>query len=81
MTKCLSCVESSRESVYKDDTVKTLWQKFLSILPSSSKISVVLNTVTLGSVVYSLKLLHDEESVIDDILANVIGSYPNSTLV
>ena len=81
MTKCLSCIESSRESVYKDDTAPTVWQKITSLLPSSSKIGLMMNTVTLGSVIYSLKLLVDEESVIDEILANVIETYTNSTTV
>ena len=70
----MRCLESGREGVYQDESSKTMYQKFVGILPTSGQSAAFLNTVTLAGVMYALKLIRDEESVIDKILLAVSGN-------
>jgi len=68
------CVESGSASVYKDETSKTVCQRLMALLPSSSQMGVVVNTVTLAGIVYAIKLLRDDD---DDTVTSAMAS--NST--
>ena len=70
----MSCLESGREALYKDESTRTLCQKLRAMLPTTGQTGALLNTVTLAGVMYALKLIRDDESATEQILAIVTGN-------
>ena len=72
------CVESGAASAYRDESSKTLWQRLMALLPSSSQTGVAVNAVTLAGVVYAVKLLRDDDDD-DDVISAIAANATNST--
>ena len=70
----MSCIESGRELLYKDESSQTLCQKLYAKLPNAGQTGALLNAVTLAGVMYALKLLRDEESTTEELVAVMTNS-------